>query len=263
MKKSILLFVTSMIISFIGLTIFIFYGLPQTDELVCEVNQGDRYLLKSKYMWTPLSPNPVHPSIRNSQDDYSVFFKRKESDKWINTGAFVQYNQIDAPGSAESLCAEVGVKNGTPLLFLSWMDKNGHWYDWPYGFPESLSIYSITINGTKPFILEQLKGIDGTPDYYRTPRIMPFNNQLIYELPVTNENVEIKAVFKSVSSDNGKTWSALKLSRVPDIFEMSKKRYEQSFGAKPIMINGERVIKGGDRRSRGSINGVRQKQILD
>jgi len=270
MKRNASLLVTLSIILLIGLITFIFYGLPQTDELVCEVMQGDRYLLKSKYMWTPLDLNPVHPSIRHSQDDYSVFFKRRKSDRWKKTDNIVQYIQIDAPGSAENLCAQVGVKNGTPLLFLSWMDKNGHWYNWPYGFPDSL--YAYTKDGTKISIQEQLDVINGTPSDYRTARIMPFNNQLLYELPIINkdimnnptyENIKIIAVFKSVSSDNGKTWSALKLSHTPDIFEIEKTVYEQSFVAWPIKINGEKVIKGGDRRSRGSLNGIRQKQFLN
>ncbi len=261
MKRNASLLVTLSIILLIGLITFIFYGLPQTDELVCEVMQGDRYLLKSKYMWTPLDLNPVHPSIRHSQDDYSVFFKRRKLDRWEKTDNIVQYIQIDAPGSAESLCAEVAVKNNIPLVFLSFMTRNDQWYNWPYGLPESLSVE--TIDGIKPYIQEQLKGVDGTPDYYRTARIMPINNLLVFELPVTNKNIKIIAVFKSVSSDNGKTWSALKLSHTPDIFKIGKTVYEQSFVAWPIKINGEKVIKGGDRRSRGSLNGIRQKQFLD
>ncbi len=255
-KRNILLLLSSFIsLVLVGLAFIVFFGFSQVDELVCEVNQGSRYTLKSKYTWTPLNPNPVFPDTRDNQDDYKVFFKKTIFGRSRDTGSIVQYNQIDAPGSAESLCAQVGVKNGTPILFLSYMDRNGHWYDWPYGFPDSLSTY--TKDGTRPSILKQLDDIDGTPDDYRSGRIMLINNQLVFELPVTNKSISVTAVFKSKSDNNGKTWSALKLSLTSDIFELGKTLYEQSFIARPIIINGEKIIKGGDRRSRGSLNGVR------
>ena len=217
------------IVSLSGLVFVIFFGMPQNDVLVCETKHGDQYILKSKYIWTPLNPNPVHPSVRNSQDDYSVFFKRKNSDRWKNTNTTIQYIQIDAPDSAESLCAKVAVKNTIPLVFLSFMNKNDQWYSWPHDFPESL--YTYARDGIKPFIQKQLDTIDGATSHYQEARVMPIGNQLIYELPIINkgirdnptyENTKIIAVFASVSKDNGKNRSVLKLKLVPSIFETGK-----------------------------------------
>jgi len=249
------------IVSLSGLVFVIFFGVPQTDVLECETKLGDRYILKSKYIWTPLNPNPVHSSVRNSQGDYSVFFKRKKSDRWKNANATIQYIQIDAPDSAESLCSQVGVKNGTPILFQSFMNMQGYWYDWPHGFPDKL--YTYDVNGTIPYIKQQLINVKGTPGDFREARVMEFNKQLIFELPITDNRVIVKAVLTSFSNDNGGTWSKLKLNRTPVIFEVEKKIYEQSYVARPVEINDEKVIEGGDRRSRGSLNGYRQKQLLD
>lgn len=252
--------VTIIAIIMISAVLYIMFvnGIPQTDELVCKVDRGDRFVLKSKFNWFPFDLIPVQPRVRENQTYYTVYYKRRAGE-WLKRTPFsIPYSQIDAPGSAENLCAQVGVKNGIPILYLSWMNKDGKWFDWPGIVPDVL--YSYTRDGTKAYILKEIndKHIEGSPADFRTARIIQSGSVLVYELPVIDNELNVIAVLQSTSKDNGKNWGKLTLTTNSIIYKLNKNLYAQSFMAKPIIINGDKVIKGHDRKSRGTVNGVRK-----
>lgn len=77
--------------------------------------------------------------------------------------------------------------------------------------------------------------------------VTPLRGAYVYEHPLwgvparADGTHNIMAVYQSISTDAGKTWSEPIVTTHAEIFELGKSMEEQSFVAKPIRINGRSV----------------------
>ena len=65
----------------VTLAYVVFYGVPQTDKLICQSASGDQFVLTSRFRWAPIRLNP-YVDHRTSQENYHVTFIYVYSKKW-------------------------------------------------------------------------------------------------------------------------------------------------------------------------------------
>jgi hypothetical protein len=218
-------------------------AITRTDVLECGVSDGSKFVLRSKYKWFGL-PVPVGPSSRESgRTGWKVSYSDKAG-KVTAVDAGVDYVG-ELPKSLAEACAYFGMKQGVALGPFTLRRADGSWVS-----PQSLPLkrLDVTVDGTTGDAMAQQAmqqaGIVSVP--FNFGMIHRVGNRMVFEKPLHRSvgymfKTPISAVYQSWSVDDGKTWSEAKVTTDAQIFELGRGWIEQSFIARPLRLNGDRL----------------------
>lgn len=194
-------------------------------EAHCQAPDGSLFVLRAKYDYSPFAIGPFLPvsNLQRWQIHYQDG-KRASQSHAPQTLRFSGINQIK--------CGEVGKLEGVPVVERSFMYPNGKWFD-PRSVPETV-VLSISPE-TRPQAAR--RGLDEFGvEPWDFSIVLPRAGRLVHEQPLIGVNPptggHIRAVYKSTSTDNGKTWTEARVTRETEIFELGKTLEEQRYAAR-------------------------------
>ena len=217
-------------------------SIQRTKELECQLPDGNAFIRMQRYDWSWLAYVLPHVTKEANKAGFSTYFKDGDTGETIGpvSGSIgdVKYEDVDV---ANGLCASFGVARGVPYLFQAgYMNSDRRrLVDVSYFG----SIEEEALNST--IVSEEIK------DGLRSETLARGGGAFIVELPkVTleyalerrdNPSKPIVAVFHYESLDGGLTWSELRVSSTPKIFELGKSLLQQCFIARPVRIDNRRI----------------------
>jgi hypothetical protein len=223
-------------------------AIPRSDVLECGLYDGSKFILTSKYEWSPLNKlNPHNSSGRERQENYRVALHKRGDFLIKNVPVSINYTEIINISSLEQACSEVGVINGVFVTNSSYLSKNDSWFDREL-IPEKLYLRSSSKEQT--FNVRQTLDVLNAFPQFQYALVLPIKNRLFYEVALSTykdengnslPNGKIVAVYQSISTDDGKTWADPIITKDAKIYELGKSILEQSFIARPISINGKKI----------------------
>ncbi len=217
------------------------YAIQREDVLECRIPDGSKFVLKSKYDWSPLARFFPHAAARINQEPYTVYYRAKNSLRLIDTGRNVRHSRDER--QFRDICSNVGMFRGRPLVTYKYFE-DGTWIgptpaatkklyveaamvDWPEQVRSQLQLFDLNGKSAGPAMNYAF--------------LAPFDERLIFEHPVTRDGEHVVAVLKSESFDNGKTWQDLTITVEAKIFKIGKQLLEQPFIGQPARFNGKNV----------------------
>jgi len=210
-------------------------------EAHCQAPDGSLFVLRAKYDYSRFAIGPFSPvsNVESWQIDYQDG-KRGSNSHAPQTLRFSGINHIN--------CGEVGKLDGVPVVERSFMYPNGNWFD-PRSVPETV-VLSISPE-TRPQAAR--RGLDELGvEPWDFSIVLPRGGRLVHEQPLIGVSPptggHIKAVYKSTSSDNGKTWTEARVTREAEIFELGKTLEGQRYAAR--LTAGGNVSRPADRDQR-------------
>lgn len=220
-------------------------GIPREDVLECGLPDGSKFVLRAKYKWQPLSIiAPIRK--REHQENWGADYIANSSAPASHVPTSIDFsNTFDQ--TLREACAEVGKRDGVPLVAYSYLQANGEWFPvitdalW-----KKLAVPYVPSKRSEPLksALEKA-GMAGTTFMFSL--VMPRHGHLIYEQPLSKYSdvyyydQVFEGVYQSISSDGGKTWSEPVITTKAKIFEMGKPWLDQCFVARPIKLNGKKI----------------------
>jgi hypothetical protein len=219
-----------------------FAQIPRKDVLICELPNGDQFILTSKYKWS-LYFNP-HNGQRSDRESWDITFKKSGSFRKSDAPSGIRWEGFEYKQALIDACAEVGMIAGIPIVGSSYLRADGTWFP-PSLLPEKLYL-SHPSEEKRESIRNELK----VKDLFVLTKyalVFPRKNRLVFEQPILGkesgkQRAPVMAVFKSISHDDGKTWSDPEITEDAEIYELGKSPIEQSFIARPVKINGKKVV---------------------
>lgn len=194
-------------------------------EAHCQAPDGSLFVLRAEYDYSPLTIGSFSPvsNVESWQIDYQDG-QRVSKSHAPQTLRFSGINQIH--------CGEVGKLDGVPVVERSFMYSNGTWFD-PRLVPETI-VLSISPE-TRPQAARRGLGELGV-EPWDFSIVLPRAGRLVHEQPLIGVNPptggHIRAVYKSTSNDNGKTWTEARVTREAEIFELGKTLEGQRYAAR-------------------------------
>lgn len=223
-----------------------FAQVTRTDVLECVVQDGSRFILKSKYKWVVI-PIPGRPDREYDRESWHVTYRDRQG-RTSSVPAGVHF-QNRFTQHLITTCSEFGMWNGTALGPYTYLRSDGTWHSREY-FPwHQLDVNPLGEPGSPSAERAARLAAFGINDAaFNFAFIAPDKGKLLYEQPLHESNMgyqfdkHVDAVFQAESSDGGATWSKGEFTRQPRIFEVGKGRSAQAVRAVPVLINGKKVV---------------------
>lgn len=213
--------------------------IPRHDTVECLLPDGSTIELKSRYLWIPVNLNPMSSKTRERNDPFHITIKLKGHFRAIESVGELGGITLQTVDQGRKLCEDFGAFQNniyTPYETIRLKDHKS----FPIADHRPNTIPAIKSLRTKEdaAILTE-NAVEASNDNVIKIRADGtwVNEQALYTLDFKT----IKAVFKSESTDEGKTWTPGIISTAPEIFELSKPLREQTFIARPIKVNGKKV----------------------
>lgn len=218
-------------------------AVTREDVLECELKNGGKFILHSKYDWS-LTPFPaMHSSRETNRTGWNVIYRDQDGrESTVPTS-------VDYRGNTKlsEACSHFGFKSGVPLAPFTYLRADGSWAPQETMPIEKLDVARQFMPADSK-ILDDLDKAGIKSEAFRFGWIYANSGTLIFEKPLFRVDggyaysIPIDAVFQSFSSDGGITWSDGKVSANARIFELGRGRMEQSIRAKPLKLNGKKVF---------------------
>lgn len=220
--KCILFFLTSVALS------------PATGQVTrtyrynCVVKDGSKFLLSLRYKYYPFAVG--HQAKHLIVGDWAVQYQSVSGKKSAVAPSTVPFSDAKSAN-----CGRVGKIDGIPIVYKSYLMENGKWFS-PKLIPFKLFLSSADVE-QPPALRKLLDEMDVVPAN-GGGFVVPRNNRLVYEKPLLrskaqSDEIEIVAVYKSFSLDQGITWSDPAVTTDAEIYELGKSEEAQSFAAVP------------------------------
>jgi len=204
-------------------------------EAHCQADEGGKFVLRAQYDYRPAA---LWGSARVAKvQDWAIYFRASKRMKRVTLApASLKFTSENDPD-----CHLMGRINGVYVVNMSYLRDDGTWFS-----PQRLP-HRLTLSGTPSEQPEQararLKELGLSPSF-GFGLVVPRGPRLVYEQPLLSfsgsENGIIKAVYRSVSADNGKTWSPSAFSNDSEHFEVGKSLQDQAYAAR--IVSGGTVI---------------------
>lgn len=203
-------------------------------EAHCQVQDGSKFILRAQYDYRPAA---LSGSARVAKvQDWEIYFHASKRTKRKSLApALVKFTSENDPD-----CHLMGKLGGFYVVNMSYLRDDGTWFS-----PQRLP-HRLTLSGTPLEQPEQartrLKELGLSPSF-QFGLVVPRGSRLVYEQPLLSfagsEIGIIKAVYRSVSVDNGENWSPSAFSSDSEHFEVGKSLQDQAYAA--------RLVPGGTR----------------
>ena len=135
-------------------------------------------------------------------------------------------NQID--------CSSVGTLDGVPISNSSYLQPNGQWLD-PEIVPHG-AMLSMSPKERPAEVQRMVEELNVVP--WTFSLVLPRRGRLVHEQPLLSAAAatdgQVVAVYKIVSSDNGKTWGEARITGEAEHFLLGKKLPDQPYAARLI-----------------------------
>jgi hypothetical protein len=214
-------------------------SISREDVLECGLSDGSKFVLRAKYDWYPVAKLiPADVAERLNQEPYDVEFVNKNGKTSGRAPAAIDHSNFEM-SSLERACSKMGLLHERSIVARTFLRDDGTWFPLEL-FPQKL--YLSAARSEQPEkIRNELKKMNGIPTSHAF--VYPERGRLVYEHPIEQFGASFKviAVYKSISTDMGKTWSDPVITTDAEIFELGKTILEQSFIARPISINGKKL----------------------
>jgi len=191
-----------------------------TFTIDCTVSDGSQFILRAEYSRNFL---PGHHGPYTPKGYWDIFYKRKNSLVKRQAPGSIHFSRAD--------CSQVGMLNGTPLVYFSFLDKGGTWFDTDL-LPAA--VFSAGTPQTQsPEIKEKLSA-DRLSIPYMEGFVAPVGNLIVFEAPVLTTKLGdtdgiVTAVLQATSADNGNTWTTPDITNAARIYELGRSRKAQTF----------------------------------
>jgi hypothetical protein len=212
---------------------------PRHDVLECALPHRGSVVLTSRYLWLPMNPNPGSAKTREPNEPFEIRIKIDAKASAITSSGTLGGKTLKSADQARRLCALFGAFEGnvyTPFEVIR--RKDGRSFEWTRLKPPSIEVIEMHRTPEERALLHQadVRPSDDSAQLIRADGIW-VNEQALY----TNDFTTIKAVYRSESKDEGKTWSEGSIRQDAEIFEIGKPLEEQPFVADPIRLNHKAV----------------------
>jgi hypothetical protein len=216
-------------------------AVPMQDSLECVLPSGDKFELIAKYDYEPLSivlKHIGHVAQRLNQEDYDVFFRPKNGEKWKESVGRVNRSsgdQLSKESGRLEICSSMGFKSGVYTVERNLL--NIHDKSWSR-FTKS-NEDSIQIDNQLNKLIEKDFNLGWMPGFFGKE-----GNTLLRETPIVDLQegtklaknsfeIPIRFVQRFTSYDNGKTWVEPTVTTDSKLFKIGKSLLEQEGIAKP------------------------------
>jgi len=104
-------------------------AIPRSDVLECDLPDGSKFILTSKYDWNPVGLFNPHGGPRERQKNYKVKLLRKGAFLKQDVPVFVNYTEIINISTLERACSETGVIGGVFVANDTYLKEGEAWFD--------------------------------------------------------------------------------------------------------------------------------------
>lgn len=198
-------------------------ALAGTFVIDCGLNDGSKFVLRAEYSRNFL---PGHHGPYTPKGFWEVYYKAKNHVGKTQAPASIQFSSSD--------CTQVGMVNGTPVVYFSFLDRHGNWFKSDL-LPKA--VFSSGSPDTQPPAIRKKLAAKDLFIPYMEGFVAPFDHTIVYEAPVLDTkagdgNGIVVAVLQTISSDNGRTWLEPDVTTLSRIYELGKSPKSQSFYGK-------------------------------
>lgn len=199
--------------------------IPRTYTHVCGLKDGSKFLLTVPYKYYPLSRG--HANTHLVEGDWAVYYIGQGRGK-SKAPARVAFNDAKLVD-----CSEVGKIDGIAIANRTYLKPNGEWFSRAL-IPDKLAL-SPTLSEQPAHLRKRLDEIHASP-VFNFALVVPRNGRLVYEIALVSfednsPDGKVVAVYKSISLDNGRTWTDPSITTDAEIYELGKSEKAQSFAA--------------------------------
>lgn len=191
----------------------------------CHLSDGSKFVLRAKEKRSLLN---FHPHGSEGPAPYwGIFYQPKGKFRETQAPGSLPFHGPDTPD-----CTTLGLVHGTPVVFFSFLDRKGKWFD-SKRIPENVQqAAAYSTPGVEQLLEKHQLG-----SLYRQAFVAPVGTDIVYEAPLLtfpqgDQDGIVSAVMQSISRDGGATWSAPAISRKAFVYELGKSTLKQSFTAK-------------------------------
>jgi hypothetical protein len=234
-------------------------AIDREDVLECGLTDDSKFVLTSSYQYS-LIPVPLrHATRETDRKSWNVkYFDR--AGKVSNVPTSVMFRNLEIKELSE-VCAHFAMSGGILLAPFTYLQNNGSCFSLDGFYREKLHVDVLArpdsptpaqfavmdpdpLNPALRAVMTKA-GIRGSTNQFAF--IYLKDRQLIYEQPLYRTangylyDKNFDAVYQSLSSDGGKTWSEPTVTNDAKIFEIGKSWLKQSFIAHPTKINGKPI----------------------
>jgi len=206
------------------------------DVLECMLPGGRTATLTAAYDWSPLAEViPADVSKRLNQEPWQIRFNAAHGLAGQQPPRTIPYAARGNP------CSHIGVVDGTLVACGTFLERSGSWFD-SARLPSKLMLHPAT-KTQSPLVREQLQAIGATP-VLSYSILAPRNGQLVFERPLVKaegNSEKVIAVFQSISTDGGASWSDPSITRQAQIFSLDQPPFGQPFQGRAVSLNGKAV----------------------
>lgn len=200
----------------------------------CQAPDGSEFVLRAQYEYRHITLGQVS-KIHNVQDWEIGYRSSKRPGRASTAPASIRFVAGTPPD-----CGEVGVVDGVPVVSESFLQSDGTWY-LANTIPPGLQLHFGNRNQL-PAVRQQLAALNVVA-LDKFALLVPYRGRLVYERPLfdrsanTNGQAHVGAVLRSVSPDNGVSWSEPVYARDAQLFAIGKPLSEQPYAARLISHN--------------------------
>ncbi len=203
-------------------------------EARCRAPDGSVFVLRAQYQTRAITLGQF-AKIHDVQDWDIALEASRRPGRELKAPAHIRF----VPGQPPD-CSEVGVLDGVPVVSQSFLQGDGSWYRGK-DIPLALRPHSGDMHLRTP-VREELERL-GVSVRTGFALLVPRKGRLVYERPLfsrtasTEGTAHVGAVLRSVSIDNGASWSAPVYTTEAELFAIGKPPAGQPFAAALISHN--------------------------
>ena len=194
-------------------------------EAHCRAPDGSLFVLRAKYDYSPFAIGPFSPVSK--VEPWKISYQHAKQGSKSHAPQTLRFSGINHIN-----CKGIGKLEGYPVVERSFMYPNGTWFD-PRSVPGTV-VLSIAPEGRAQAARTALEEHGVEPWDFSI--VLPRAGRLVHEqaligvAPPTGGH--IRAVYKSTSTDNGRTWTEARVTREAEIFELGKTLDDQRYAAR-------------------------------
>ncbi len=209
------------------------------DVLECSLSDGSKFILKSKYVWTPI-PLTRHSSEHGRNEEFRVYYHKRLRLQSIKLNATYPSERLQTTSQMEQICKGLGGLKNTAFgdNFIIRLTDNKV-FEFESNSDRSVS---LTENGDTKILKEMRDLYNAQPTSESALAVLIIGSNLfVSEDPLVDKNNIVVAVYRTESNDYGVTWKKPRVSRNAEIFRIGKALKDQFVFARPLKFNGKKI----------------------
>lgn len=203
-------------------------------EARCQAQDGTEFHLRAEYKTRHITLGQF-AKVYDVQNWKIAVRAKPGANREVKAPATIRF----VPGQPPD-CSEVGALDGIPVVSQSFLQDDGSWYQ-ANRIPLALRPHSGDLHLKAP-LRQQLEQLDvSVREGFAL--LLPRKGRLVYERPLFSRalsasgTAHVGAVLRSVSTDNGDTWSDPVYTTEAELYALGKPAAAQPFAARLISHN--------------------------